>query len=236
MSEPRQPQLLHFFRELPQRRDNETTGTYARRFRAGMKRFQKQAEERYTEATLYRLLGSDCTEVRRAAVMALGMLGSMNVNEALADMLHDEDPNVRQFAGDALWSIWFRADAPENNQELQRLVRKSLEGVDSAEILSEFEGLLTRAPHFAEAFNQRAVFQFRRGDYAKAIADCQRVLKINPYHFGAASGLAQCYLKQKKYRAALRTYRRTLSLNPNLDSVREAIDSLEKLLGEEGRK
>jgi len=43
-------------------------------------------------------------------VLALGMLGSMNVNEALADMLHDEDPNVRQFAGDALWTIWFRAD------------------------------------------------------------------------------------------------------------------------------
>jgi tetratricopeptide (TPR) repeat protein len=236
MSEPKQPLLLQYFQELPQRRDNETTGTYARRFRAGMKRYKKLVEERYTEATLYRLLSSDFAEIRRAAVLALGMLGSMTVNEALADMLHDDDPNVRQFAGDALWSLWFRADAPENNQELQHLVRKSLEGGDSGEILVEFESLLQKAPHFAEAFNQRAVFHFRRGDYSKAIADCQRVLRLNPYHFGAASGLAQCYLKQKKYRAALRTYRRTLSLNPNLENVREAIESLEKLLGEEGRK
>ncbi len=230
------PLIVEYFQDLPQRHGPEPDAAWARRFRAGLKRFQKQVEKRYTEATLQRLLAGELAEVRQAAVLALGLCGTMAVNEALADMLHDEDPGVRQVAEEALWSVWFRADAPENNQQLHRLVRKTIDGADGPEILTGFEALLQKAPNFAEAYNQRAVFLYRQGDFARAVVDCQKVLKLNPYHFGAASGMAQCYLKQKKLRAALRTYRRTLSLNPNLDSVREAIESLEKMLGEEGRK
>ncbi len=53
---------------------------------------------------------------------------------------------------------------------------------------------------------------------------------------GAASGMGQCFMNQKKLRAALRVYRRANRLNPNLEGVREAIQSLERILGEEGRR
>jgi len=103
-------------------------------------------------------------------------------------------------------------------------------------ILAGLEVLIQKAPEFAEAFNQRAIIYFRLGQWDKAIADCTHVLKLNPYHFGAASGLAQCYLKQKKLRAALRAYRRAFRINPNLEGVQQVIESLERKLGEEGRK
>jgi len=48
--------------------------------------------------------------------------------------------------------------------------------------------------------------------------------------------MAQCFMKQKKLRAALRIFRRANRINPNLDSVREAIQSLERMLGEEGKR
>ena len=99
-----------------------------------------------------------------------------------------------------------------------------------------FEALIRKSPRFAEAYNQRAIFHFQRGDYARAIADCEKTLRLNPYHFGAASGMAQCFMKQKKLRAALRIFRRANRINPNLDSVREAIQSLERMLGEEGKR
>jgi Tfp pilus assembly protein PilF len=83
-------------------------------------------------------------------------------------------------------------------------------------------------------YNQRAIAYFRLGDMAKALADCERVLRLNPYHFGAASGMAQCFMKQKKLRAALRMYRRANRINPNLDGVKQVIDSLERMLGEKG--
>jgi tetratricopeptide (TPR) repeat protein len=229
------PLLLEYFRELPQRRADEKTSEWSRRFRAGLKQFHKLVAGRYSEGTLERLLGSAEAEVRQAAVVALGMCGSMTMSQALARMLRDDDPSVRQFADDALWSIWFRADEPANIDALQRLMRKIAEESNPAEILAEFEVLLQRCPKFAEAYNQRAIFHFRRGDFLRAIADCQKTLQLNPYHFGAANGLAQCFMKQRKYHAALRTYRRALRLNPNLDGIRETIESLEKMLGE-GRK
>ena len=76
----------------------------------------------------------------------------------------------------------------------------------------------------------------RNSDYAKSIADCEKALRLNPCHFGAASGMGQCFMKQKKLRAALRVYRRANRINPNLDLVRETIESLERMLGEEGKK
>jgi tetratricopeptide (TPR) repeat protein len=103
-------------------------------------------------------------------------------------------------------------------------------------ILSRYDALLQNAPQFAEAYNQRAILYFRLGELSRSIADCEKVLRMNPYHFGAAGGMAQCYMKQKKFRAALRTYRRTYRINPNMDGISQVIQSLEQMLGEEGKK
>ena len=229
--------LLQFYRQRPERKPGETGGAWGRRLEAGLKQFKAAVEERYTEGTLLRLLAGGDAETRQAAVLALGLCGTMKANAALAGRLRDDDPDVRRMASDALWPIWFRADSPENNEELQRLMRLSTAS-DFApnQLLQRFFELVKRAPRFAEAYNQRAILYFRLGDLRHARQDCERVLKLNRYHFGAASGLAQCFMKQKRLRAALRAYRRAYRLNPNLDSIRQAILSLERMLGEEGKK
>ena len=149
----------------------------------------------------------------------------------MAARLHDDDAIVRRLAGESLWSLWFRADVEAASQELQRLMRLR----DLKKALHGFEGLLKKAPEYAEAYNQRAIFHYHRGDYAKAIHDCEKTLRLNPHHFGAAGGMGQCFMKQRKFRAALRIFRRANRINPNMESVREAIQSLERMLGEEGR-
>jgi cytochrome c-type biogenesis protein CcmH/NrfG len=62
------------------------------------------------------------------------------------------------------------------------------------------------------------------------------VLKLNPYHFGAAAGLGQCQMHLGKYRAALKAFRQALRINPGLTEVLAAIQALETALGEEGRR
>jgi tetratricopeptide (TPR) repeat protein len=168
--------------------------------------------------------------------LALGLLGTMNVNLSLASRLHDEDAAVNELAADALWSIWFRADSEENNRELQKLIRLDVSTETGDDVLAAFEGLLKKAPRFAEAYNQRAVVHFRLGDFGKAVLDCEKTLRLNPVHFGAASGMAQSFMKQRKLRAALRSYRRAYRINPRIDGISDVIDSLEKTLGEEGKR
>ncbi len=231
-----QPLILQYYQLLPDHNPEEEPADWPRQFRKALAKYKRAVEARYFEGTLERLLFAPDPDVRQAAILALGLTGSIKVNPTVARCLHDEDPTARQLASDALWSIWRRADKPENNQELHRLMRLVADDGNPEEVLSGFEKLLRAAPRFAEAFNQRAVFHYLRGDYAKAITDCEKAMRLNPYHFGAASGMGQCFMKMKKLRAALRIYRRANRINPNLDNIRETILSLERMLGEEGKK
>jgi tetratricopeptide (TPR) repeat protein len=229
--------LLKFYNDLPERKSGEKTAAWGKRLRAALEKFKHTVEARYTEGTLQRLLDATAPETRRAAVLALGLLGTMASNEPLATMLHDEDPAVRRLTADALWSLWFRGDTPQNSQELQRLIQlSSTEESDLQQVLAGLNALLQKAPQFAEAYNQRAILYFRLGEYQKSAEDCEAVLKLNPHHFGAAGGLAQCYVKLGKFRAALKSYRRTFRINPNMEGLQDAIQSLERRLGEEGKK
>ncbi len=224
--------LVNFYQELPEPKEGDDEEVTAKRLQQGLERFKQQVAERYTEGTLLRLLDSSHIPARRAAVLALGMLGTMKCNKALAGRLRDEDGMVRQLADDALWATWFRSDNEANNQELQRLRR--LRDLDKA--LAGLNALLKKAPNFAEAHNQRAILYFRMGEFQKSIADCERTIQLNPVHFGAHAGMAQCFMKLNKPKPALKAFRAALRINPNMDGVQETIRALEEALGEEGRR
>jgi tetratricopeptide (TPR) repeat protein len=188
--------------------------------------FRRSVQARYTEGTLGRLLQDGEPQARRAAVLALGLVGTMRSNAAVARSLRDADPIVRDLAGNALWAIWFRADSPENNATLEEVHDLNNRGRHrAAEALAN--RLIEGAPDFAEAYNQRAIARFGLARYADSAADCRRVLERNPYHFGALSGLAQCDLQLGRRDEALKTFRRALRLQPFNQGLRRAVAVLE---------
>ncbi len=226
------PLLIEFYRELPQPGEDDDPQVWAARMEKALETFRKKVTGRYTEGTLLHLLDSPDETARRAAVIALGMIGTMHANSGMAGRLHDDDPGVRRLAGDALWAIWFRGDSEENAKELQRLIRVR----DADKALAGLDNLVKKAPHFAEAYNQRAIHYYQAGDFQKAIADCEKVLELNPHHFGAQSGMAQSYLRLRRPREALKAYRAAYAINPNLDGAEETIRALENALEDEGKK
>lgn len=230
-----QPLILNYYSLLPEATEDADPVTWADAYRKGLQKFRLAVTARYNEASLERLLGSGSVETRRAAVLALGLLGTMNVNLSLASLLHDDDAQVCELASDALWSLWFRGDSEENNRELQRLIRLDVSRESCEMVLAGFQALVRKAPRFAEAYNQRAIAYFRLEEFGKSILDCEKVLRLNPVHFGAASGMGQCFMKQRKLRAALRCYRRAHRINPRLDGIPEVIQSIERMLGEDKR-
>lgn len=213
MPEPNQSALLvSYYETLMQDRDLES--------------FEALVSARYTEGTLGRLVQSGDVQARRAAAVSLGLLGSFEINETLAQALKDEDRGVRELALKSLWSIWFRADRPENNQTLEQVADLITTGrLEQAEALAT--RLISRAPNFAEAYNQRAIALFARGRYVESAADCRQALQRNPYHIGALSGLGQCYLRLGQREEALATFRRALKLQPHDLGLRQTISVLE---------
>lgn len=246
----REPILNAYFNDLPEealrgvldwpvrpclgQRDRQQalpkTGGKARR-RAAVHVFCQKVQEKYSEGTLCRLLTVESPTTRTAAAFALGLLGSQRCNSHLARCLHDADETVAETAIDALWSLWFRGENSQHSDELYRILRIR----DRGKSLIALEDLIHRAPGYAEAFNQRAMVYFRMELYELAAADCETTLGLNPYHYGAQTGLGQCYLRLRRHRAALRAFRLALRINPRLDGIADTVKALENTLGEDGR-
>lgn len=220
------PLLLEMFERLPPLKPGDDEELWASGAQEAMREFRSEARERYTEGTLARVLHSEDARTRQAATLALGLIGTIEANAVVAAALHDDDPLVRRFAADALWELWFRGGTPEQSRLLQKAARET----DPASARKTLDELIRTAPHFAEAHNQRAIWFFKRGEFARSADDCETVLRLNPYHFGAAAGLGQCCMKLGKPRAALRAFRTAIDINPGLEHLRDAIRALEETL------
>jgi tetratricopeptide (TPR) repeat protein len=192
-------------------------------------RFIKRVSLSYTVGTLERLALSGSRMCRRAAVHAVGFLGDYESNQALGKALGDSDRGVRLLADNALRSVWCRMGTKAQQRQLEAVIR-----ANAAKHYEDAIRLATRliddAPWFAEAWNQRAIARYCLEQYSESIHDCHQTLELNPYHFGAASGMGQCFLRLADRASALECFRRALGLNPDLEGVRANVTYLERAL------
>ncbi len=221
--------LLEAYVEMPQPEPGDDPELFRLGHDAAVGRFRHAVRERYSEGTLCRILESHLDPAqRRAAATALGLVGTMSSNAILAAALHDLDDVVRATAADAIWGVWFRGETEHPAKELKQVMGLP----DVGERVAGCDDLIRRCPQFAEAYNQRAIQHFSRGEYGKAVNDCEAALRLNPYHFGAASGLGQCYLRMHKPRAALRAFAQAVEINPALTHLHDVMTALRQTLGE----
>jgi tetratricopeptide (TPR) repeat protein len=185
------------------------------------------------EDALQSLAGPD-PGTRREAASRLGEVGTMADVPALVRALHDRDQDTREEAQQALWRIWARS----GDADVDRLYQTGIDEMSAGEIqkaIVTFTRIIELKPDFAEGWNKRATLYFLAGDLRKSLADCDEVMKRNPYHFGALAGYAQIYIRLEQYERALEYARRAVAINPNLDGIQQIIPALEHLL-EERRK
>jgi tetratricopeptide (TPR) repeat protein len=193
-----------------------------------------QAQELKREQAVQRLSDA-AAQTRREATVRLGEVGLMADVPPLLKALRDSDEDTRRQAEQAIWRIWARS----GNQEVDRLYQTGIEQMDAGELqqaIVSFTHIIELKPDFAEGWNKRATLYFLAGDLRKSLADCDEVMKRNPYHFGALSGYALIYTRLEYYDRALEYSRRALDVNPNLDGVRRNIELLERLLEQRRRQ
>lgn len=131
----------------------------------------------------------------------------------LLEDLKNPDEAVRQDASAELWSIWFHQKGAYGSELLQHS-QNLLEAGEFAQAEAVLTELINDQPDFAEAWNRRAVLHFIAGQYKKSLDDCQRVIDLNPIHFGAIHGLGLCYAALGEYSAAIQAFRRALEIQP----------------------
>ncbi len=191
--------------------------------------FGQRVAESYTIGTLERMAEAGDRMARRAAVLALGLLADYETNATLGRALHDHDRGVRILAENGIRVLWCRIGNRQQRTHLD-LVLELNTAHRFEEAAQTATRLIEQAPGLAEGWNQRALALFNLGRFAESIHDCHQALEINPYHFGAAAGMAQCYMQLKDRLAALDCFSRALRLNPNLEGVRAHVLYLQRTL------
>lgn len=181
------------------------------------------------EAALAALGDRSDAEARRRGAQQLAEAGTMADLPRLAEALRDPDGPVRAYAEVSMWQVWSRSGDADVDLLLALGVEQMTrwEGLAAVET---FTRIIERRPQFAEGWNKRATVRYLMGEFRKSIADCEEVLRRNPYHFGALSGYGMNLMQLDQPGRALDYFERALAVNPNLQQVEETAQTIRELL------
>lgn len=131
----------------------------------------------------------------------------------------------------AIWAIWFEVE----EEEIATLLAEGERAMHArrfSDAIAKFDAVVEAAPDFAEGWNRRATAYYMIGDYEASIADVDRVLELEPRHFGALSGLGQIFAAQGQLEAAIEAFEYALQVNPHMPGPRLNIEYLRERLGQ----
>jgi tetratricopeptide (TPR) repeat protein len=130
-----------------------------------------------------------------------------------------------------IWAVWVISRSDTTNLLMTR-VRTAVEQQDTDLAIKLLDAIIKIKPDYIEAWNRRATLYYMKKDYGHALADIREVLKREPRHFGALSGLGLILQDIGDDKQALEVYRRALAVYPRLQRIPDIVKSLsEKVEG-----
>lgn len=126
-----------------------------------------------------------------------------------------------------IWELWSRFDSPTAEVLLGQAV-VAMGASENAASLEILDRIVAAYPTYAEAWNKRATLHFTLGNYEASLRDIDKVLDLEPRHFGALAGRGMIYQRQENWTAALNAYREALRMNPSMTGVKNAVQELSK--------
>ncbi|HUI19428.1 MAG TPA: hypothetical protein VLZ74_00050 [Methylocella sp.] len=135
------------------------------------------------------------------------------------------DSEDAQHIAEAIERLWLQSYSDTASLLMQRAMA-SMEAGQYPLALSLLDKLVVLQPDWAEAWNQRATTRFLTGDSDGAMADIDRVMKLEPRHFGALSGMGMILQQTGFDKAALEIFNKVLQLYPFEPDIRKLADKL----------
>jgi len=143
------------------------------------------------------------------------------------------DNESAKYVENRIWSMWLATDSDTTTLLMSR-VKTAVDAKDLDLGIKLLSAVIEIKPDYVEAWNRRATLYYMKKDYEHSIADIEQVLKREPRHFGALSGLGMIFQELGDDKSALEAFRRALAVHPHLERIPELVKQLtEKVEGRE---
>ena len=141
------------------------------------------------------------------------------------------DNESAKYVENRIWSMWLATDSDTTTLLMSR-VKTAVDAKDLDLGIKLLSAVIEIKPDYVEAWNRRATLYYMKKDYEHSIADIEQVLKREPRHFGALSGLGMIFQELGDDKSALEAFRRALAVHPHLERIPELVKQLtEKVEG-----
>ena len=141
------------------------------------------------------------------------------------------DEESAKYVENRIWSMWLATDSDTTTLLMSR-VKTAVDAKDLDLGIKLLTAVIEIKPDYVEAWNRRATLYYMKKDYDRSIADIEQVLKREPRHFGALSGLGMIMQELGDDKHALEAFRRALAVHPHLERIPDLVKQLsEKVEG-----
>jgi tetratricopeptide (TPR) repeat protein len=148
------------------------------------------------------------------------------LDKLFARLIKSTDDTEAQRLEQSIWSLWMTSDSPTADALLAQAMKASAAN-ETATALSILDNLIEVHPDYAEAWNKRATIYFIIGRYNDSLKDIEKVLDLEPRHFGALSGRGMIKRQQGDLAAARAAFEEALGINPHMEGVKRALEEIE---------
>ena len=114
-----------------------------------------------------------------------------------------------------IWLFWTHGPDDEATQQMADILAARRAG-DNEKALQLANALTARLPDYAEGWNQKATVLFLMEDYDGSLEAIERVLALEPKHFGALSGKGMILMQQGRTELAQAALRAAVEIYPFL--------------------
>ena len=142
------------------------------------------------------------------------------------------DDTIAKAIEERIWAQWVVSRSDTANLLMTR-VKTAIEAHEMDLAIKLLDSVVKIKPDYIEAWNRRATLYYMKKDYGRSLADIREVLKREPRHFGALSGLGLILQDIGDDKQALEVYRRALAVYPRLQRIPDVVKTLKEKV--EGR-
>lgn len=144
---------------------------------------------------------------------AVSSQSASTLDSLFAELKRERDARQAKRISERIWTKWRDSGSATANL-LMQWADKAVADNKNGLALDLLDQVVVLMPDYAEGWNRRATLNFSMNRHGKSMSDISRVLRLEPRHFGAISGMAAILAASGNDELELRAWEQVLEIYP----------------------